>query len=96
MDTLAEKTGEKSNQIVQGILSVSSKDLYSPLPGNLAVDHTKGPKTFEVVGVNFAASLKYWKSKKQKGNAYRIAYSCGLTCTLPLEVLTSMETRTKV
>lgn len=66
--------------------------LRNPPPGNLPRNRTEGRSAFQVVGVDFAGPLKYWKIKKSEGKAYIVLYACSLTRGIHLELLPNMET----
>ena len=66
--------------------------LKNPPPGNLPRDRTEGRTAFQVIGVDFAGSLKYRKGKKNEGKAYIVLYACSLTREIYLEFLPIMET----
>ena len=51
----------------------------SPPPGLLPRERTEGNTPFEVVGVDFAGPVKYFKKSKKEGKAYVVLYSCSLT-----------------
>ena len=63
----------------------------NPPPGQLPKDCTEGQNAFQVIGVDFAAPLKFRKKKGQDGKAYLVLYACSLTRGIYLELLSSLE-----
>lgn len=66
-------------------LTVPSRE---PLP----TDRTIGRAALEVIGTDFAGSLKYKQRKKSKGKGYLAIFSCSLSRAVHLELMSSMET----
>ena len=64
----------------------------SPPPGLLPRERTEGNTPFQVVGVDNAGPVKYFKKFKKEMKAYVVLYSCSLTRGVYLELLTSLET----
>ena len=64
----------------------------SPPPGNLPRDRTEGHTPFQVIGVDFAGPLRYWKKPKTEGKAYILMYACSLTRTVYVDLVPNLET----
>ena len=59
----------------------------NPPPGNLPTTRTQGTTPFEVLGVDFAGSIRYRTKGKNSKKAYLVLYGCSLTRAVHLEVL---------
>ena len=57
------------------------------------MDRAQGSHPFEVVGVDYARSIKYMKRKKVEGKAYIVLFACSLCRALYLDLVPSLETR---
>ena len=64
----------------------------SPPPGNLPRDRTEGQTPFQVIGVDFAAPLRYQKKQKTTGKAYILLYACSLTRAVYADLVPNFET----
>ena len=63
----------------------------SPPPAHLPRTRTEGSIPFDVIGVDFAAPVKYLSKGQTEKKAYIILYSCSLTHGVFLELLPSLE-----
>ena len=55
------------------------------------MDRTQGTHPFQVVGVDFAGPIKYWKHAKAEGKVYMAVYACSLCRAVYLDLLNSLE-----
>ena len=68
--------------------------LAAPLPSLLPLERTEGSTPFEIVAVDFAGLIKYYKSSRIEGKGYLVLCTGSLTRVLYLEVLHNLETTT--
>ena len=78
--TQAKTFSETTNQILLRL---------SQIPGNSC----RQTAAFQIVGVDYAGTLKYRKKSGKEGKAYIVLYTCSLTRVLYLELTATMETR---
>ena len=62
-------------------------------PGNLPGDLTPGSHPFQVIGVDYARSIKCKKRGKVDSKAYIVLYACSLCHALYLDLVSSLETQ---
>ena len=48
----------------------------TPVAGQLPEDRTSPGAAFEVIGVDFAGSMKFRKSSKAEGKSYLVIFAC--------------------
>lgn len=64
----------------------------NPPPAPLPRERMEGNTPFNMIGVDFAGTVKYCNKCKEEQKAYVALYSCSLTRGVFLELLPSMET----
>ena len=64
----------------------------NPPPAPLPRERTVGDTPFDVIGVDFAAPVKYRNKRKEMSKAYAVLYSCSLTRRVFLESLPNLKT----
>ena len=64
----------------------------TPPPGNLPTTRTRGTNPYQVIGVNYAGSIRYRVSKQREGKAYVLLYACSLARGIYLDLLPNLET----
>ena len=58
------KLAKRTIRACHGRKRFQAKAAANPPPGNLPVDQTQGSRPFQVVGVDYAGSIKYNKCEK--------------------------------
>ena len=66
--------------------------LAVPPPGPLPRDRTEGSTSFQVLGADYAGTIKFKATVKREGKAYLILYACSLTRALYLDLARSLQT----
>ena len=62
-----------------------------PPPANLPTAKTEGSTAYQIIGVDYAGSLRYRKSKGKEEKAYILLYACSLTRGVFLDLMPNME-----
>ena len=66
----------------------------APPPGLLPKERTGLSGAFEVIGTDFAGPILYKLRNKKEGKAYIVIFSCSLSRSVHLELVTNLETTT--
>ena len=66
--------------------------LTTPPPGPLPTDLTNSGTAFEIIGTDFAGPIKYKQYKKRERKAYLVIFTCNLSRTVHLKLMSTLET----